>query len=95
MQGNFQVTKQNGLIATPYWEEEEIARVDARGRAEVPDRRSGRDDDRVTAGRKPDAAEQSDERGWFGKEARGHSLGDTPSVVGVVGVDRARDVVDL
>jgi hypothetical protein len=26
-QGNFQVTKQNGLIATPYCEEEEIARV--------------------------------------------------------------------
>ena len=26
-QGNFQVTKQNGLIATPYCEEEQIARV--------------------------------------------------------------------
>lgn len=26
-QGNFQVTKQNGLIATPYCEEENIARV--------------------------------------------------------------------
>ena len=69
--------------------------IDAGRGAEISDRRSGRDDDRMVLRQKPDPAEQGRERGVIREQAGRHSLGGAPTVLRVVGVDRSRNVPGL
>jgi len=63
--------------------------------AEIAHARSGAHDNRVMMRQQPDTTEQGGQVGTLGQQTGGHPPDGTPAVLGVVGVNRPRNVSGL